>query len=160
MDQIQYVMKSKIGPLYLVASPAGLHGVFFNKQSIPVVKILKTSQPAQKILSDTARQIGEYFAGRRKQFDVTFNLSGTAFQKQVWRELFKIPFGQAVSYSDIARRIKNPKAVRAVGSANGKNPVCVIIPCHRVIAADGSIGGYSGGIRIKQELLALEGIFC
>jgi methylated-DNA-[protein]-cysteine S-methyltransferase len=102
--------------------------------------------------------LDEYFDGRRKRFDIPFSLSGTNFQKQVWKELSKIPFGKTVSYKDIARKIKNPKAVRAVGSANGKNPMCIIIPCHRVIAADGSIGGYSGGITNKQKLLRFEGI--
>jgi methylated-DNA-[protein]-cysteine S-methyltransferase len=158
MDQIQYAMKSKIGPLYLVASKEGLQGVYFNKQRIKSVRKLGPSKPEEKILSDTVRQVEEYFAGQRKRFDLAFDLSGTAFQKHVWRELFKIPFGRTVSYKEIAQRIKNPKAVRAVGSANGKNPVCIIIPCHRVIAADGSIGGYSGGIHIKQKLLKLEGV--
>jgi methylated-DNA-[protein]-cysteine S-methyltransferase len=158
MEQIQYQMKSKIGPLYIVASKDGFHGVFFNKQPIKLVKKLGMSKPEEKTLSKVVGQLEEYFAGQRKRFDLTFNLSGTHFQKQVWRELFKIPFGKTVSYKDIAQRIKNPKAVRAVGSANGKNPVCIIIPCHRVIAADGSIGGYSGGLHKKRQLLKLEGI--
>ena len=85
-------------------------------------------------------------------------MAGTAFQKKVWQELYKIPFGKTAAYKDIAKGIKNAKAVRAVGSANGKNPICVIIPCHRVIAADGSIGGYSGGSDIKKKLLKLEGV--
>jgi methylated-DNA-[protein]-cysteine S-methyltransferase len=158
MEKIQYEMKSKVGPLYLVASKDGLEGMHFNKQRVKLVKNLSSSTKEEKILKDTAKQVGEYFAGRRKEFDVIFNLSGTSFQKQVWRELFKIPFGKTVAYKDIAKRIKNPKAVRAVGSANGKNPVCIIIPCHRVIAADGSVGGYSGGLDIKKKLLRLEHI--
>lgn len=156
MDQIQYEMKSKVGPLYLVASKDGLDGMHFNKQRVKLVKKLGASKPEEKILKNAVGQVEEYFAGRRKQFDIAFNLAGTSFQKQVWRELFKIPFGKTVSYKDIAKRIKNPKAVRAVGSANGKNPVCIIIPCHRVIAADGSIGGYSGGLDKKRKLLKLE----
>jgi methylated-DNA-[protein]-cysteine S-methyltransferase len=157
MGPMQYVMKSKVGPLYLVASKDGLQGVSFNKKRIRSAKVLGSSKPEEKILSKTAKQLKEYFAGRRKQFEIPFNLSGTYFQKKVWKELSKIPFGKTLSYKDIARKIKNPKAVRAVGSANGKNPVCIIIPCHRVIAADGSIGGYSGGIKIKKQLLKLEG---
>jgi methylated-DNA-[protein]-cysteine S-methyltransferase len=158
MDGIQYQLKSRIGPLYLVASKDGLRGVFFNKQRVTTAKVLGSSRPEEKILRKTAGQLDEYFDGRRKKFDIPFNLSGTNFQKRVWKELSRIPFGKTVSYRDIAGKIKNPKAQRAVGSANGKNPACVIIPCHRVIAADGSIGGYSGGIAIKQQLLKLEGI--
>ena len=149
-------MKSKVGPLFLVASKDGLEGMHFNKQRVQLVKNLGSSKPEEKILKDAVGQVEEYFAGNRKQFNITFNLAGTPFQKQVWGELFKIPFGKTVAYKDIAKRIKNPKAVRAVGSANGKNPVCIIIPCHRVIAADGSIGGYAGGLDIKKKLLKLE----
>ncbi len=156
MYSIQYSIRTPVGPLYLVASKIGLEGVFFNKQNAPIVKVLG-SKPEEKILNSTSKQIQEYFSGQRKQFDIILNLSGTSFQKKVWRELYKIPYGKTVSYGDIARRIKNPKAVRAVGSANGKNPICVIIPCHRVIASDGSIGGYSGGLKIKHQLLKLEG---
>lgn len=156
MGQIQYVIKSKIGPLHLVASKDGLQGVFFDKQAVKAVKNLNRLKPEEKILGKAALQLEEYFAGKRKKFDIALNFSGTSFQKQVWRELSKIPFGKTVSYRDIAKKIKNPKALRAVGSANGRNPMCVIVPCHRVIAADGSIGGYSGGIPIKQQLLKFE----
>ncbi len=157
MDKIQYEMKSTIGPLYLVASKEGLHGVFFRKRPIPIVENLGSVNPEEKILKETVRQLEEYFSGQRKTFDVSFNLVGTPFQKQVWAELSKIPFGKTVSYKDIASYIKNPKAVRAVGSANGKNPMSIIIPCHRVIAADGTLGGYGGGLTTKQQLLKLEG---
>ncbi len=156
MDQIQYEMKSPIGPLYVVASAKGLDGIFFKKQTSPSVKNVGGSTPPEKILSKTVAQLNAYFAGQRQQFDVPLNLQGTTFQMQVWKELAKIPYGQTVAYRDIAKRIKNPKAVRAVGSANGKNPVCIIIPCHRVIAADGTIGGYGGGLAKKRQLLSLE----
>ena len=158
MSQIQYEMKTKIGYLYLVASMNGLQGVFFRKQPGSMVKDFSGSNPEVKILSKTAQQLEEYFEGQRADFDIPLDLSGTAFQKQVWKELARIPFGKTVAYKDIARLIKNPKAVRAVGSANGKNPVCIIIPCHRVIAADGSLGGYSSGIHNKRKLLKLEGV--
>ena len=158
MESIQYQMKTIVGRLYVVASAHGLQGVFFNKQPGALVKKIDGAEPAQKILSRTVQQLEEYLNGQRKQFDVVYDLEGTAFQKQVWRQLAKIPFGKTVSYRDIAKRIDNPKAVRAVGSANGKNPLCIIIPCHRVIAADGTIGGYSGGIDIKKKLLQLEQI--
>ena len=156
MDRVQYKMNSNIGPLYLVSSQKGLQAVTWQKQPMRLVKSFYLSCPEEKILDDTRAQLTEYFKGKRKQFDVPLDLGGTAFQRQVWRELAHIPFGQTLSYSDIAKRIKNPKAVRAVGSANGKNPVCIIIPCHRVIASDGTIGGYAGGIKIKQQLLELE----
>lgn len=156
MNLVQYKMASSIGPLYLVASRKGLQGIYWHKQPLHLVKSLDRSCAEEKLLDDTCRQLAEYFGGKRKRFDIPVDLKGTAFQKQVWQELAKIPFGQTLSYNEVAKRIKNPKAVRAVGSANGKNPVCIIIPCHRVIAADGSIGGYAGGINIKQQLLALE----
>ena len=156
MDQIQYTMKSPVGPLYLVASKDGLHGIFYTKQPVKSVKTLGDSKAEEKILGLAVKQLEEYFAGIRKQFNFVLKLSGTPFQKKVWAELFKIPFGKTVSYKDIAQKIKNPRAVRAVGSANGKNPACIVIPCHRVIAADGSIGGYSGGLPIKRKLLSLE----
>lgn len=156
MNRVQYKMVSKIGSLYLVASQKGLQGIYWSKQPVKLAKSLGRSYPEEKILDDTRRQLTEYFTGQRKIFDIPLDLEGTSFQKHVWRELAKIPFGQTLSYGDVAKRIKNPKAVRAVGSANGKNPVCIIIPCHRVIAADGSIGGYAGGIPIKRQLLQLE----
>lgn len=156
MNQIQFEMKTKIGPLYLVASEHGLRGVFWRKQQIKSAKILDPSNTREKFLLDTARQLKEYLAGERREFDLVLDLSGTSFQEQVWRELTQIPFGETVSYSDVARKMKNPKAVRAVGTANGKNPIGIIIPCHRVISANGSMGGYSGGVDIKRRLLELE----
>lgn len=154
--QKQYKITSSIGPLYLTASMQGLTGIYFKKQAIPLLKRLGSSAPQEKLLAQAKRQLKEYFAGQRQAFNIPFQLSGTTFQQKVWRELLKIPFGQTASYKQIASRIKNPRAVRAVGSANGKNPVCVIIPCHRVIAADGTIGGYSGGLLIKRKLLTHE----
>jgi methylated-DNA-[protein]-cysteine S-methyltransferase len=154
--KVQFKMASPIGTLYLVASSKGLQGIYWDKQPVQLAKALDRSSPGEKILDDTHRQLTEYFEGRRQCFDVPLDAEGTAFQKRVWQELSRIPFGRTVSYRDVAQRIKNPKAVRAVGSANGKNPICIIVPCHRVIAADGSIGGYAGGIRIKQKLLKLE----
>lgn len=156
MKNVQIQLASKIGTLYLVASEKGLAGIYWNKQSARMVKILDRSRKADKILDDTRIQLAEYFSGKRKDFDIPLDLDGTTFQKKVWSQLQKIPFGRTVAYRDVAQKIQNPRAVRAVGSANGKNPVCIIVPCHRVIAADGSIGGYAGGIRIKKQLLELE----
>lgn len=155
-------MKSKICDLYLIASDKGLCAVEWNKQNIPMTKFL-TDSGSQKnmqiqILKKTTTQLEQYFKGTRKKFELPVDIIGTDFQIQVWQALAQIPFGQTVSYSDIAKKIKNPKAVRAVGSANGKNPLAIIVPCHRVISADGTLGGYAGGLKIKKALLALEKI--
>lgn len=152
----QWKINSKIGTLYLVASEKGLKGMFWTKQAAPMAKSLDGAAPEIKILSRTTAQLDEYLNGKRKKFDLPLDAAGTAFQQQVWQELSKIPYGETRSYKDIARRIRNPKAVRAVGGANGRNPVCIIVPCHRVIAADGSLGGYSGRPGVKSRLLELE----
>ena len=102
------------------------------------------------------KQLEEYFAGERKTFDVPLDLWGTPFQQEVWKALLQIPYGETRSYQDIAQSVGNPKAVRAVGGANGRNPVPVIVPCHRVIRSDGNLGGYGGGLDIKRDLLDLE----
>ena len=156
MNRIQYEMKTKICPLYFVATELGLEEIFWSKQPVKLVKKLDPLRPQDKAIIDVVKQLREYFAGQRKEFDLALSFTGTPFQKNVWKELSKIPFGETVSYKDIAQRIKNPKAVRAVGTANGRNPFCIIVPCHRVIAADGSIGGYGGGISVKKKLLELE----
>ncbi|MGP0032550.1 MAG: methylated-DNA--[protein]-cysteine S-methyltransferase [Acidimicrobiales bacterium] len=109
------------------------------------------------VLRDTATQLDEYFAGARTRFDVPLELDGTAFQQEVWRELSRIPYGETISYGELARRVGRPKGPRAVGQANGKNPIPIIVPCHRVVASSG-IGGYGGGLRMKRTLLAVEGI--
>lgn len=157
MNLVQYKMTTPIGPLYLIASAKGLKGIYWSKQEVKSVASLDNSRPDEKILDDASRQLTEYFAGTRKSFNVPFDLEGTPFQIKVWNALSKIPYGQTAAYQDIARNIDNAKAVRAVGSANGKNPLCVMIPCHRVITSAGTIGGYAGGVDVKRQLLALEG---
>jgi len=156
MNLIQYEMKSPAGPLYLVAGAEGLQGVFWQKQKVKSVDNLDPKRLEDKWIIKAVKQLKEYFTGTRKEFDIDLNFTGTVFQNRVWKALSEIPFGQTVAYKDIAKRIKNPKAVRAVGTANGKNPFCIIVPCHRVIAADGSIGGYGGGISVKRQLLEIE----
>lgn len=158
MDIVQYQMKTDIGMLFLTASSQGLRGVDRNRQAVPLSPSLDLSKPAERILDDAVQQLEDYFAGRLRSFDVPLDVDGTPFQRRVWKELLRIPFGKTVSYRDIARRIGKPAAVRAVGGANGRNPVCIIVPCHRVVAADGGIGGYSGGLEMKRRLLALEGV--
>lgn len=109
-------------------------------------------------LDDARRQLDEYFAGRRQQFDVRLAPQGTEFQRQVWHALTHIPYGHTTWYADLAERIGRPKAIRAVGAANGANPISIIIPCHRVIGRDGSLTGYAGGLERKEALLRLEGV--
>ncbi len=158
MTQTHYEMKTSLGKIYLVASDKGLQSVLFEKQSKSTVIKLNLAKKSDRILQAAAIQIKEYLLGERKKFNLKFDISGTVFQQKVWKELSKIPFGQTVSYKEVAKRIQNPRAVRAVGTANGRNPICIIVPCHRVIAADGTLGGYSGGIEFKKKLLAIEEI--
>jgi methylated-DNA-[protein]-cysteine S-methyltransferase len=107
-------------------------------------------------IEETVRQLREYFAGRRKEFELPLAPEGTKFQKSVWRELQDIPYGRTISYGELARRIGNPKASRAVGAANGANPIPIVIPCHRVIGANGKLTGFGGGLPVKEKLLDLE----
>jgi methylated-DNA-[protein]-cysteine S-methyltransferase len=109
------------------------------------------------VLKETARQLEEYFAGERIEFEVPMELGGTPFQRAVWTELTRIPYGATITYGELARRVGRPNGSRAVGQANGKNPVPIIVPCHRVVASSG-IGGYGGGLRLKRSLLAGEGV--
>lgn len=152
-------MDSQIGSLYLVASERGLQGIFFKKQAVPMAKSLKGPALEIQILRRAIRELAEYFSGKRKKFELPIDIEGTPFQKSVWKALAQIPYGTTCSYRKVAESIKNVKAVRAVGTANGKNPVCILIPCHRVIASNGTIGGYSGGLVKKRKLLALEQFF-
>ena len=110
------------------------------------------------IVRQAEKELREYFSGRRRRFTVKLDLDGTEFQREAWGAMRRIPFGSTISYGDQARSIGKPKAFRAVGSANGKNPVPIIVPCHRVLASDGSLGGYSLGLPMKRRLLALEGV--
>jgi methylated-DNA-[protein]-cysteine S-methyltransferase len=116
-----------------------------------------TGHDAPPVLKDTVTQLEEYFAGERTEFDIPMELDGTAFQKEVWTELSRIPYGETISYGELARRVGRPKGPRAVGQANGKNPIPIIVPCHRVLAGNG-IGGYGGGLPMKRVLLAVEGV--
>lgn len=155
--KMQIQISSPVGSLFLVASDKGLCGIYRKKQPLSVSKLGSTLAAKQeKHLRQAATELADYFTGRRKTFTVALDLEGTPFQKQVWAQLSKIPYGQTCSYKDIAKGIRNEKAVRAVGSANGKNPACIIVPCHRVIAHDGSLGGYSGGLKMKKTLLEIE----
>lgn len=154
----QLNIQTPLGELYLVSSDKGLQGVYQKKQAAPLLKPGQETSPAAQILAQAKKELQEYFAGQRKNFDVPLDVQGTEFQKKVWQQLSEIPYGKTFSYSDIANKMKKPKAMRAVGSANGKNPVWIIIPCHRVIAANGTLGGYAGGLPMKKKLLELESL--
>jgi methylated-DNA-[protein]-cysteine S-methyltransferase len=150
-------MSSPVGKLKLVASTDALVAVLWEKEQPKRIK-LDTAKldPRNPILLETERQLGEYFAGARTRFEVPLELRGSEFQNRVWRALTEIPFGQTRSYFDLAKTIGSPKACRAVGAANGKNPLPIVIPCHRVIGADGTLTGFGGGLETKATLLALE----
>ncbi|MHB8055173.1 MAG: methylated-DNA--[protein]-cysteine S-methyltransferase [Candidatus Aminicenantales bacterium] len=119
-------------------------------------KKTKSAPHPGAVLAAGARQLGEYFAGKRRVFDLPLDLNGTPFQREVWGALQKVPFGETTSYGEIARRIGRPAAVRAVGAANGRNPVSIIVPCHRIVGADGRLTGYGGGLWRKEWLLRHE----
>ncbi len=143
------------GPLLLVINEQGLCHVDFCHSPNPV-QIDEIWQLDEAALAPYAEQFSAYFAGRLRTFELPLAARGTEFQQQVWQALTQIPYGQTRSYADIADAIGNPKAVRAVGVANGRNPLAIIVPCHRVIGRDGSLTGYAGGLTIKQFLLNLE----
>ena len=116
-----------------------------------------TEFPEHEFLKSVQKQIEEYFSNQRKEFDLALDPVGTAFQQKVWRELLEIPFGTTISYQELAHRLGDPKSIRAAASANGKNPIAIIVPCHRVIGSGGEMTGYAGGIQRKKALLKLEG---
>ncbi|MDR3477848.1 MAG: methylated-DNA--[protein]-cysteine S-methyltransferase [Gammaproteobacteria bacterium] len=154
MSKLQMQMESKIGSLYLVCSEQGLHGVFWKKQTVPMLN--EKASVEATWFTKTLTQLEEYLDGKRKVFELPLCAEGTDFQKKVWHELMKIPYGQTRSYKEIAVALSDANASRAVGNANGKNPISIIVPCHRVISSDGSMGGYAGGLDTKQKLLSLE----
>jgi methylated-DNA-[protein]-cysteine S-methyltransferase len=149
---------SPIGRLLLTTDGTALTGLY--------MEISRKAQSTQGWVEDgtvgplaeTVRQLTEYFAGTRREFNLPLRLEGTAFQKRVWRELTEIPYGETWSYGQLAKRINKPSASRAVGLANGRNPISILVPCHRVIGANGSLTGYGGGLERKQWLLAHEGL--
>lgn len=149
-------LPSPLGPLLLTSNGEALTGVYMPEHKRgPRPEPTWTRSDAR--LAEARRQLEEYFAGRRRQFELPLAAQGTPFQRAVWAELARIPFGATLSYQELARRIGAPKASRAVGAANGRNPISIIVPCHRVVGADGSLTGYAGGPERKQWLLALEG---
>jgi methylated-DNA-[protein]-cysteine S-methyltransferase len=149
---------SPIGRLTLTSDGAALTGVYMASPGKPPPRNTDwVMDPTTAPLPEAARQLREYFAGERREFGLPLRFSGTDFQNRVWRQLTTIPFGETWSYGQLAKRLDNPNACRAVGLANGKNPIAIIVPCHRVIGADGSLTGFGGGIERKEWLLAHEG---
>lgn len=150
-------MPSPLGRLRLVADDDGLRAVEFEQARYPLRPQPDWRAQETPILRETRRQLDAYFAGERRRFDLPLAAPGTDFQKSVWRALCGIEYGQTCSYRELAQRLGAPSAMRAVGAANGRNPIAIVVPCHRVIGADGSLTGYAGGLARKQQLLALEG---
>ena len=152
------VIPSPIGRLRLVAGDEGLTAILWdNERPLPVHLADLVENPVHPTLLRAETELNEYFARKRKTFTVALDMRGTRFQKQVWEALLAIPFGETRSYAQIANQVGNPKATRAVGAANGQNPIPIIVPCHRVIGANGNLTGFGGGLDIKDQLLALEG---
>ena len=158
------IFPTPVGPLLLVADDEGLTGVHFEPAEgghrIDPAWQRAGDVPgadAAGIIATTRAQLADYFAGARRSFDLPLVPRGTDFQRRVWQLLREIPYGQTISYAELARRAGNPKAMRAVGAANGRNPLPVVVPCHRVIGADGSLTGFGGGIERKRWLLEREG---
>jgi methylated-DNA-[protein]-cysteine S-methyltransferase len=148
---------SPVGKLKLVASETGLIAILWendNPRRVPLADLVEDNN--QGILVETERQLNEYFAGKRDEFSIPLDMRGTAFQKDVWRALQSIPFGKTRSYGEIANQVGRPTASRAVGAANGRNPISIVVPCHRVVGSSGKLTGFAGGLEAKAHLLNLE----
>ena len=161
-------VESPVGPLFLAASPGGLVALEFDRR-LPGQQTIRPNprdlrgerknvqfEESEQALQPYLGQLHEYFAGHRRQFDFPLDLRGTDFQLACWRALLAIPYGETRSYGDIARAVGQPRGFRAVGMANNRNPIAIVVPCHRVIASDGTLCGYGGGLQIKRNLLQLE----
>ncbi len=155
-----YISSSKIGGInfQIIASKKGIKQLHFIKKNDKSKhdKIIKL-QPDDPYMFGVFNQLEEYFKRKRKEFDIPLDIEGSDFQIKVWNELLNIPYGKTISYKQLSKRLGNPKLLRAVGKANSSNPVAIVIPCHRVINTNGDLGGYAGGLEIKEKLLELEG---
>lgn len=155
MEEIKkYIeFKSKIGTMFIGGTSSEVTHITWTRPSFSKLK----KETEFEILHKCRNELSEFLDGSRKSFSIPIVVQGTDFQESVWNELQKIPYGATISYKELALRVNNPKAMQAVGSANGKNPISIIIPCHRVIACDGKLSGYAGGVDKKEKLLRLEG---
>ena len=159
MSLVYKFMDSPVGKLKLVAGREGLVAVLWgrDKPSQADVELGEMRlDDGNRILVETERQLNEYFAGKRREFDLRLEMRGTPFQKSVWEALLGIPYGETRSYGEIAKQIGRPSASRAVGAANGQNPIPIVVPCHRVIGSTGKLTGFGGGLDVKEKLLGLE----
>ena len=152
------VVDSPVRKLTLVATDDGLAAILWENDRPQRVRLnIEAEDDRHPVLVETARQLDEYFAGERNTFALPLDMAGTSFQRKVWDALLTIPFGETRSYRQIAEQIGSPSAVRAVGAANGRNPLSIVVPCHRVIGSNGSLTGFAGGLDVKSRLLTLEG---
>lgn len=153
-------LDSPLGRIRLLASGGALVGLYLPGEELPATgPAAAVEDPAEPTLAAAARQLAEYFAGTRREFDLPIRGAGTAFQRTVWQELGRIPYGATCSYGQVAAAIGRPSASRAVGAANGRNPIAIVVPCHRVIGASGRLTGYAGGMAAKEWLLDHEARF-
>jgi O-6-methylguanine DNA methyltransferase len=150
-------MKSSVGVLNLAAGTRGLRLIEFEGREFPPRNINAEWKQSASELQDVIAQLEQYFARERREFSFSLDLRGTPFQLRCWNELLRIPYGQTCSYGELARAVECTKGFRAVGQANHRNPIPIVVPCHRVLAFDGTLGGYGGGLAMKKSLLALEG---
>jgi len=151
-------LRAPFGRIVVIASDRGLHNVMFDPDDLPrsLEGCTVVEKPSHPVVAGTLRQLREYFAGTRTSFDVELDLEGTEFQVSAWKALAKVKFGRTASYAQQASSIGRPTATRAVGAANGKNPVAIVLPCHRIVGANGSLTGFAGGLDTKQWLLDHE----
>jgi methylated-DNA-[protein]-cysteine S-methyltransferase len=150
-------IESPVGKLKLVASDKALVAILWENDSPRRVRLSKlVADDRSPVLVETERQLGEYFSGKRKMFSIALDMRGTPFQKDVWRALLAIPYGETRSYRQLAKQLGKPQATRAVGTANGRNPLSIIVPCHRVIGSSGKLTGFAGGLEVKAHLLGLK----
>ena len=157
MNLAYKVMESPVGKRKLVASDQALVAVLWEKESARRVRLSElVANDRHPVLLKTERQLGEYFSGKRRTFSIDLEMRGTCFQKDVWGALLAIPFGETRSYAQVAKQLGNPRAMRAVGAANGKNSISIIVPCHRVMGASGKLTGFAGGLEAKAQLLRSE----
>lgn len=157
MTVMTTLVDSPVGPLFVAASDNGLHAIEFRDNRHPVRRDGDWQPGDNIVLRAARRQLDEYFAGNRRTFELPLAPRGTEFQRKVWATLATIGYGETISYAQLASRVGKPTAMRAVGAANGRNPLPIVLPCHRVIGADGSLTGFGGGLPTKQFLLKLEG---
>ena len=149
-------LETPIGTLLIAGDVEAIHEIYFPKNGKARAPQPDWTESARGPVSNAIRQLKEYFAGKRTDFDLPLAPNGTEFQRTVWQRLQEIPYGETISYGELAKRVGNPKASRAVGAANGANPISIVVPCHRVIGSSGKLVGYGGGLPLKRRLLEME----